>query len=176
MKVIKISKYDLIIYSCLISAIICLYFSGKDYFASLEEESTVQKELQLAIKEIKGEEETTENEIVESPSEPDNMKAYDKVSLLENYFNNILDRKNKDNYLTYDIINSWQNYEILDCTFNKEIATNYYSYKVNIKINNKNAILPTEKNEQLSTEEYSIITLNTYILYNNDEYFIKKID
>jgi len=178
MKVIKINKYDIVIYSCLLLAVFCLYMSGKDYFASLKEESTVKRELQSAIKEIKGEEEPLDEEIIKPVIEPENIKNYDKTSLLQHYFETILDRIIKDNYITYEILNSWQNYEIINFTFKKEIAPNYYFYKVNIKINNKNAILPKEKNEELSKEEYNMLTLNVYILYNQEknEYNIKKID
>ena len=74
------------------------------------------------------------------------------------------------------MIKTWQDYEILESKFLRKITDTYYVYQTNIKINNINAILPTKKNEELSTSEYSIISLFVNILIKDNTSIVKTIE
>ncbi len=179
MKVIKINKYDLIIYGCLAGAIICLGIGAKDYFASSSNKGSVKSELSSAIKEVKDNENNPEEESQKVEEvEPDSLEDYDKKLIVDSYFSDILDEIIKDDTISYEMLRSWNNYEILEFRYIREIATDYYQYEVDIKINEKNAILPKETNKNLSNDEYNVITLNIFILENaqNDSFRIRKID
>ena len=49
-------------------------------------------------------------------------------------------------------------------------------YLAYIKITNKEAQLPTSINDELSTEEYNVITLKTFIVNNNGTYLFKHFE
>lgn len=176
MKVIRINKDDFIIYSCLIGAIVFLGIGARDYFASLKEESTIKNELKMAIKEVNGQEETNENIILQE--EPESLRDYEKSKIVKEYFDDILDRKISDSLISYDMVKSWEEYEVLDFKYVREVALNYYEYEVNIRIDNKNALFPRGITEILNTEEYNVVTLNIYILENaqNGSYRIRKVE
>ena len=163
-KISRRVKYDFIIYTCLLLAIILIGYSANYYIG---EESYSLKE--LLFKE--------EKEVI-VPKETEELKKIDKKELLNNYLIDILEEIKKDPILTRDIINSWSTYEILNIKYNRQIANDYHSYLVDIKINNLDAILPTNKNNELSTNEYVVISLNMNIEKNQEtlEYSIKNID
>lgn len=171
----KINKYDFIIYICLFSAIICLIIGSKQYFSSLNEKSTIKDEVKSAIKEINGEKINIETSYEEIPSK---LKDYNPNEIIKNYIDNLVDGIKKDNTLPYSILSTWESYEVLDSTYIREVAQNYYEYKTNIKITNSNAKLPCDKNKELSKEEYNVITLSVYIkdLAPENGYIVKKID
>lgn len=166
----KQKKYDLIIYGCLLAAIICLVLGGKDYFIYLYKEKT-SPETEPSIKEINNEDEFIIQE------EPDTLKEYNKSTIIISYLDSILDRITNDKLISYDMINTWGGYEVLNVVYNKTITNNYFEYQVDIKINNKEASLPTNINEELSTEEYNVITLKFYIndYINKREYIVKMV-
>lgn len=163
-KISRRVKYDFIIYTCLLLAVLLIGYSANYYIG---EESYSLKE--LLFKE--------EKEVI-VPKETEELKKIDKKELLNNYLIDILEEIKKDPILTRDIINSWSTYEILNIKYNRQIANDYYSYLVDIKINNLDAILPTNKNNELSTNEYVVISLNVNIEKNQEtlEYSIKNID
>ena len=74
------------------------------------------------------------------------------------------------------MIKSWQNFEIINTKYLKKITDTYYSYSFDLKIPNKNAQLPTKENQELSTEEYTVITLIANISIKNNENIVKSID
>ncbi len=175
MKVIRINKYDFIIYGSLLAAVVCLGIGAKEYFNSLNEESTMKNELKAAIKEINTKDGEVDISVLQE--EPISMQNLNKESILEEYINKILDRIVFDDILTYDIVKTWDKYEVLDFGYNKEVASNYYKYDVNIKLD-KGSMLPVNRNTELSTDEYNVITLHIYILDGgeNGTYKIKKIE
>lgn len=165
--------YDIIIYSCLLLAITFLVFGAKDYFASLKEPSTLEEELNSAIHELKG----TNQEAIVEDKEPEELNNINKKIIIEDYLNSILDRLTKNDYITCEMISSWDTFEILNVNYSRKIIDNYYSYIVDIKISNTNAQLPIQKNQNLSTDKYIVITLTANILkQENSEYIVKSID
>ncbi len=76
----------------------------------------------------------------------------------------------------YTMIRSWGSYEILNIQYQKEVIDGYYMYLVDIKIPNKDASIPNIKNEELSTEDYTVITFKTFIIKNNDKYLFKHFE
>ena len=155
-------KYDIIIYGCLFTALILIGSTGYSYFSDTS----------YSIKDIFSEKEE------EPELEPQELTKVDKKTLLLNYINDLLDEKITDEVLTYEILHSWESYEILDINYDREITTNYYAYLVNIKINNTNALIPTSKNKELSNDKYLVISLNINILKDEttNEYIVKSID
>ena len=166
-------RYDLIIYVSLILAFICVIISMIDN----------NKEV-VEIKEYPKEEmesplvptETSPN--VEDTEEPAELKSVDKNSIVKKYLDEILDRVIKDEIITYNMIRTWNTYEVLDATFERQIIDYYYAYRVNIKITGNNINIPTNKNESLSTEEYTVITLTFNILKSGKQkgYIVKAIE
>lgn len=168
----KFNKYDIIIYSCLILAIVSLVLGGRDYFNSLQEESTIKEEVNAAIKNINPEEEEV---VVKEEKEPTILKDIDKKTLLLNYLSN-LNKQSK--IITSDMVKTWGNYEINDITYKREVAKNYYQYIVNIKISNPKGTIPGKLNEEKTTKENPVLIVNAYLIYNPDtkESMIKYID
>ncbi|HIS17600.1 MAG TPA: hypothetical protein IAC02_03185 [Candidatus Coprovivens excrementavium] len=172
----KINKYDIVIYSCLILAIICLILGGRDYLNSQENKSNIKDEVKSAIKNINPEEEISPTE--NNNSEPEELTKIDKNSLLKNYLNSILNHSTVNEVITPDIINSWGTYEILDLTYERKVADNYYQYLTYIKISNKNGKIPGNINKDKSTEENPVLEVNAYLEYSpeSNNYFIKYLD
>lgn len=162
-KISKKKKYDLIIYSCLFMALVLISISG---ISSLDTTSYSLKELLFP-----------EEEIVEI-EEPLELKQIDKKELVDNYILDLLDEIKKDQILTSEILRSWQSYEILNVLYDREITKNYHSYIIEIKINNKDALLPVDPNKKISTNEYNVISLKINVLKDEitKEYSIKSID
>lgn len=163
----KNKKYDIIIYGSLIGAIICIIFGYGDSLYILKDTS-----ISFSKKE---ETNILEDTIIEEPSI---MQSIDKKSLFIEYLYSINDQIIIDDVISFDMINSWDTYEVLNTTYDGEILESYYSYLVDIKISNKNATLPTSKNKSLSTNKYIVITLNFNIAYNKttNNYLVKSID
>ncbi len=162
----KNKKYDIIIYGSLIGAIICIIFGYGDYIYSLKD---------ATISFSKKEPSISEDTIIEEPSI---MQSIDKKTLFNEYLYSINDQIIIDDVISFDMLNSWDNYEVLSITYDGEILESYYSYLVDIKISNKNATLPTGKNKRLSTNNYIVITLNFNVAYNKttNTYVVKSID
>ena len=125
---------------------------------------------------LTGEDTAEENIIIEE--EPEILKNYDKNKIVNTYFNSILDRITTDSLISYDMLKSWELYEIVECNYIKEIADNYYQYDVNIKINNTEASLPRGVTEVLNNNEYNVISLNIYILKDtqSNSFQIRKVE
>lgn len=156
-------KYDFIIYSCLLASLILI---GSTSYSYLSNSSYSMKDIIF---------EKNEEDIVEEPKE---LKKINKKELLNNYLIDLLDEIKTDEVLTYNILHSWKSYEILDIIYEREITNDYHTYQVNIKINNTNALLPTTKNKELSTNDYIVLTLNMNILIdsNSNNHIVKGLD
>ena len=164
----KSKKYDIIIYGCLIGAVICVILGCGDYLLTLKDEGISFSKQETEVLE---EAPTTEEE-------PDIIKNADKNSIVTKYLDSILDQIVTSELISYDMISSWENYEVINTTYEREIVESYYSYLVDIKINNLNAILPTGKNKELSTEDYLVISLRFNIAYNASKngFIVKSVD
>ncbi len=165
-------KYNLVIYSSLLFAIICMLLAVKGHYDSLEQKESFSNDIKEAIKEINTDEE--EIEPIKEP-EPSNMIDVDKKSVINNILNDIVDNKIKLDLLSKEMILTWDNYEITNIEFIRQITDNYYCYKVDIEIFNLEANVPV-------TPEYNenYITLSLYfnISYNekNSTYNVKTIE
>ena len=165
-------KFDFIIYSCLLGASSLLVFSAKSYCASLSEYNGFSSEIKNALKEIKGD--SNKNDY--SEEKPEVLSNINEKELIENYLYSILDDIKTDQNISKEMIKSWNNYEIINSEYIREITNTYYSFSFDVKIPNQNAILPTDKNEKLSTEDYIIISLIANISIKNDINQVKNID
>ena len=108
--------------------------------------------------------------------EPSILQKTDKKTIIIDRLTDIKNRKSEDDMFTYKMIRSWGNYEIIDITYQKEVIEDYYMYQVSIKIPNKDASIPDIKNEELSTEDYIVITFKTFIIKSNDKYLFKHFE
>ena len=167
-------RENIIIYGSLIAAIACLIYAGVDYYRGLDDDTKVQEEIKEAFKEMAGDEETSDT--ITTDVESEELKNVDKVAIVNNRINSIKDRSVEDDLLNYSMIRSWGEWEVLDIIYQKKITDNYYMYLVNIKIPSKEANLPKEINNDLSTEEYNVITLKLFITKNNDTYQFKHFE
>lgn len=169
--------YDCIIYSCLFGAILILFIVSASYIKSLKNESlsTIAKQVFLESPTIDDSpNEPPETELVPE-KEPSTVSEIDKSSLVINYIESIKDRIIIDDVIPYETALSWHTYFVSGLTFEREITSDYYLYKVDLSLN-KEALLPVSLNESLTTPEYNVISLNVYILKKNDTYIIKNID
>ena len=159
-------KYDIIIYLSLAVAIVCLALSAFDYTTSLKTGDSMVNKDSERIPELNKEE------------EPAELAILDKKTIIKTYMNQVLDQIIKDEIISYSMMKTWGEYEIIDITFHKEIIDGYYEYEANISINNKDALIPCEINHELSTEEYNVITLIINIVKNNKDntYTVKSLN
>lgn len=154
----KINKYDLIIFSCLFLAIICLVIGIKDYMVNLEEKSNIKNELTSALNSINS---NDNEEVIKNEKEPSNIKEVDKKTLINNYLDAIKSQIVINNDIDYKMINSWGNYSIDNIIYIREVTDDYYQYNIQIKTTTK-----------------EIIDANVYIYYasNQNSYTIKLIE
>lgn len=148
-------KYNIIIYTSLILAIILLALGGKDYLKEQKTGNKVQTENQSS--ETGETIERTDNG--EKAEEPEELKNVDIEGVIKKYLDSILDQIQKDKTITYNMIKTWGDYSISEIEYRREITAKYYEYKVNIMIPNKDAKIPGKKNEKLSTDEFIVISL-----------------
>lgn len=171
----KVNKYDIIIYTSLGAALILIAFGSIDYFKSYGKKETIKEEIQETINDI-----TVDNEMnpVEDDVESEELINLDKKSIIRKYLDQILDRTTKNDIIDYNMIKTWSTYEVMDVTYLRKIATSYYAYEVNLKLTGPNLKLPTNKNDELSTNEYTVITLKFNILKSGKQngYIVKSIE
>ncbi len=167
-------RENIIIYGSLLAAIACLIYAGFDYYKGLSDDTKVKDEIKEAFKEMTSEGETPNTREIEA--EPEELASVDKAAIIIERINAVRDRSAEDDLLNYSMIRSWGEYEIIDIQYQRQVTDNYYMYLVYLKIPNKEAVLPTEINNTLSTEEYNIITLKVYIVKNNDAYSFKHFE
>ena len=164
-------KFDFIIYGCLLGASALLVFSAKSYCASLEEYNGFTSEIKNALKEIQGK---TDNEYNEE--KPEALSNINEKELIETYLYSLLDDIKTDSNISQEMIKSWNNYEIINTQYIREITDTYYAYSFDVKISNQDAILPTSKDKKLSTDDYIIINLIANISTKNNINQVKSID
>ena len=167
-------RENIVIYGSLIAAIACLTYAGIDYYKGVSDDTKVQDEIKEAFKEMATDDINKDIKVPEE--EPTELQNVDKATIIINQINAIKDRYANDDLLNYYMIRSWGAFEILNITYQKQITDNYYMYLVDIKIPNKEAQLPTTINNDLSTEEYNVITLKTFITNNNGTYSFKHFE
>lgn len=165
--------YDFIIYMCLFGAIICLLIGSNSYFKNLDNENVYDVVKQVFLN---SPDNTKEETPIEEPKGTIVNDEYDKISVIINYFESIKDRIiTNDDLISYETILTWNTYEIRNLRYIKEIAENYYEYTADIYLN-KEALVPANKNEELSTEEYNVMSLKIYMYEKDKSFYIKNID
>jgi hypothetical protein len=163
-RISKRIKYDFIIYTCLILALILIGYSSKEYLANQS----------YSIKEIF----TQEDIVTIIDEEPQELVRVNKIEIINKYLLDIIDEIKKDKILTSKMILDWKAYEVMNVYYNKKIATNYYSYTADIKISNINNSYHNLENKDLNTDKYLVITLNFNLLKDpiTNEYYVKSTD
>lgn len=108
-------KYDIIIYTSCLVAIMILVNALKDYSNT------------YGLKEDK-------IEIIETINyeEPQELIELNKEEIIKEYLNNIYNRTITNDQLNYQEIHSWGNYTITNITYIKTITENYYQYEATI--------------------------------------------
>ena len=170
----KINKYDFIIYSSLMVAIIFIIIAIKSYYDNLDENETFFSSFKSAVQEMNEDPNTTPEEKKEE--EPEDMKPVDKKEIINKELSLILEEKSLTDYLTKEMLESWGEYEIINIKFIRTITENYYCYQVDIKVPSKKAIFPTNSNRKKSTEEYQVLSTYFNISSSNNTYKVKSID
>lgn len=170
----KVNKYDIIIYSSLMVAIVFIVIAVKSYYDNLDENETFFSSFKSAVEEINDSSEPQEE--IQIEEEPDIMKSVDKKAIINNELKLIVAEKSLTEYLNKEMIQSWQKYEISNINFIRTIVEDYYCYEVDIKIPNKNAKLPTSINIGKSTETYNVITIYFNIAKKDNNFTVKAIE
>ena len=163
-KISKKIKYDFTIYLCLILALVLIGYSSYSYLGNLSysfKDIFTKKEVLTIIEE-----------------EPQELTKINKTEIINKYLLDILDEIKEDKNITSKMILSWKTYEVMNTYYNRKISTNYYSYTTNIKISNINCKYQNLENKELSTNKYTVITLNFNILKDTktNEYYVKSTD
>ena len=149
----KKKKYDIIIYISLIIALICIGLSAIDY--------TKSSKTGVMITNDKKEKEM---EVIQLEEEPFELHNIDKNTIVKKYIDQVLDQAIKDDVISYPMIKTWGDYNILSNKYIKQIVDEYYEYETNIIIPNKEALLPCQINEELS-----------YLKKKKDTYIVKLV-
>lgn len=168
---LRAGVYDFIIYVCLFGAVICLLIGSNSYLKNYETESITDVAKQVFLGTPKSN--ATEIDIVQV--EPEKVLETDKVSVINTYLEKIKDRIIVDELIPYDTIITWNNYEIKNLTFVKEITSDYFEYTFDLYLN-KDAILPLPKNNELSNDNQNVLSLKAFIQEKDSNYILKKID
>lgn len=175
----KKKRENITIYGSLIAAIVCLIAGGLDYYHDLSNAPSVKEEVKEAIHEelIKNNHSNpTPTQMKNTDIENEELQQTNKNEVVKKYLNSINNQVQKDNIITYDIIRTWGNYDVINMTYQKQISNDYYLYITDIKIPNLTAKLPINKNEELSTNEYLVISIKTYLLKTNNGYILKNFE
>ena len=108
-------KYDIIIYTSCLIAIVLLISTLKDYSRT------------YGLKEDK-------IDIIEIPvfQEPQELIDLDKEPIIREYLNKIYNRSITNNEIDYQQIHSWGTYTITNITYIKTITKDYYQYEATI--------------------------------------------
>ena len=112
-------KYDIIIYTSCLIAIVLLISTLKDYSKT------------YGLKEDR-------MDIIEIPifEEPQELIELDKEPIIREYLNKIYNRSITTNELDYKEIHTWGTYTITDITYIKTITQDYYQYEATINLEN----------------------------------------
>jgi len=169
----KSKEYNIIIYTCLLLAIILLVLGGRDYLKDLNKPT--QEEV---VEQDNSPSEITRPEETKNEPEPAELQPVDKVGVIKKYLDSLYDQIKKDKKIPYSTIKTWGKYSVGEVEYQRKITSNYYEYKVNINIPNKNAKLPCPKNEELSSEENTVITIYVDIVESDRQkgFIVKNID
>lgn len=176
----KKNIYNIIIIVSTFLAIVCLAISGLDYLESKnnqqesKENQKVEETIEAPTESIAEEPEIIEEEIDIEPLE---LQTLDKKSVIKKHLDDIYDEITIDPTISNEMIKTWNKYEVIDVRYIKEVKEYYYSYDVDLKIAGVNISFPTAKNEILSTDEYTVITLNMTIIKSGKQngYVVKSI-
>ena len=168
-------RENIIIYGSLIAAIACLVYAGVDYYRDFSDNVKVKDEIKEAFKEMTIEDSEVKG-ITIPEVEPSILQKVDKKAIINNRLTDIKNRKSEDDMFDYKMIRSWGSYEIINIEYQKEVIDDYYMYTTDIKISNKDASIPDIKNEELSTDDYIVISFKTFIIKNNDKYLFKHFE
>lgn len=163
---------NIFIYSCLGLAIVLIGYVLKESYANKNKDESVIKELENAFEK---KEPVKEQKKEKTYKEPDIVKDVNKLEVINNYFDDIINRRKENEVITYETLYSWGAYEIISINYLKPIADNYYAYDINIKIPNTQAIISGRLNDQLTTNEYLVVTIEFDLLYDNNTLTIKNI-
>ena len=166
------TRENIIIYGSLILAIVLVVYVAKTYYDNRDNSAEVFRELN----EVFNKEEVEIQPEKKEEIEPDKIRFIDKKPIINKYFDDILNRKIRDDLLTYDKVFSWGNFEIQEIEYFKAITETYYAYSVNIKISDKNADVSGLLNEKLSTNDYNIVTVKFYFVYDNEVLTVKNVE
>ena len=168
-------RYDIIIYISLILAFICVMISIMDNNSESFSKETTPTETEEPIQKPTSDA-TNLDEL--NTIEPVELQNTDKKSIIKKYLDEIMDRVIKDDVIPYNMIKTWKTYDILNISYERQIIEYYYSYKVDLKLTGNNIIIPAGKNEELSTQDYTVITLRFNILKSGKQngYVVKAIE
>ncbi len=166
------TRENIIIYGSLLLAIILVIYVAKTYYDNRDNSEEVFKELN----EVFNKEEFEEGNNTKNEIEPDKIRFVDKRPIINKYFEDILNRKIKDSLLTYDMVYSWNKFDIQDIKYYKEITDTYYAYIVRIKVDDKKANVGDLASKELSTDDYYILELKFYFVYDNEKMYIKNVE
>ena len=104
------TRQNIIIYGSLLLAILLLCYAAKDFYGNKSSKEPILKEFEEMI--VKKKDDNNDNEAKEE--EPDNLKSVDKLSVIDKYIDDILNRRINNDVLTYDVVSTWSSYEVYD--------------------------------------------------------------
>lgn len=112
------------------------------------------------------------NDIITEPKE---LMELDKITPILDYLNNIHDEIIIHHQITSRDIITWENYEIINIKYIKQITDNYYTYEAELKINSSNIEIPSEI-EVKNNGTYMIIKLSANFIIKDNSVVVKSIE
>lgn len=108
-------------------------------------------------------------------TEPKELIEIDKRTPILDYLNNIHDEIIIHHQITSRDIITWENYEVINIKYIKQITDDYYTYEAELKINSSNIEIPS-KIAVKNNGTYMIIKLSANFIKKNNDFIVKSIE
>lgn len=164
------TRQNIIIYGSLLIAILLIAYVGKEYYDNRNTGEKVLGELE----DVFGKKSNNNIDIIVK-EEPGIFRNVDKLSVVEKYLDDILSRRIESEVLKYEIISTWGEYKVDEIKFIRMITDNYIAYDVDIVIPNIDAKITGRKNNEKTTKESLVVTIEFDLLINEDKVSVKNI-
>lgn len=164
-------KQNIIIYGSLVMAFLLIGYAIFDYYHDKDSSNSAINEL----KEVLGKKEEVDEEKIVYGKEPKELVSVDKREVINKYLDDIVNRRIEDELLSYDVVSTWGEYEIVDIKYIKSITEDYYAYDVSIKIPNINGKITGRKNEELSKDDYIVVNIEFDLVISENGISVKNI-
>ena len=164
-------KQNVIIYGSLFIAFLLIVYAIYDYYHDKDSSNSAINEL----KEVLSKKENDEEDKIVYGKEPSKLVSIDKKEVISKYLDDIVNRRIENELLSYDVVSTWGEFEVVGIDYIKSITDDYYAYDVSIKISNINGRITGRKNDKLSKDNYIVVNIEFDLLISESGISVKNI-